>query len=112
MTPEQAKALAMPGEQRIRLDDHQCLSPGPETTCQYDEDRAVAWSEDRTLGLTLQHDQLLTQKSVFGNQLGLAARDVCQGPEHLIRLSRSEAVFGGSFKSRDNSVEHKAGVFV
>jgi hypothetical protein len=58
--------------------------------------------------LTLQHNQLLTQKGIFGNKLGLAAREICKGTEHQMRFGRLEALFGGSFGCIDNPAERLA----
>lgn len=97
VTPEQTEDLAMPTEQGIWFYDHQRLSPPAETTREQDE--------DRTRGLTLKHNQLLTQKGVFGDELGLAARDVCKRAKHEMRFSGLEVMFDGLPKCRDNTTE-------
>ncbi|MEO8395678.1 MAG: hypothetical protein ABI700_21970 [Chloroflexota bacterium] len=43
--------------------------------------------------MTLQHNQLLAKKRVFGNELGLAARDIYKGTAYQMRFGRPEALF-------------------
>jgi len=55
--------------------------------------------------LTLQHNQLLVKQGVFGNELGLAAREVCKGTAYPMWFGRPEALFDRSFKSNDNAAD-------
>lgn len=95
----------MPTKQRVWFDNHQRLSPSWETTREQDEESAVARSKYRTLSLTLQHDQLLAQKGVFHDQLGLTALDVCKHAADEVRFDRLEALLDGSLEHVENASE-------
>jgi hypothetical protein len=55
--------------------------------------------------LALEHDQLLAQKGVFRDQLGLAARDVRKRTEDELGLGWLEASFDFLFERCDNTTE-------
>lgn len=88
----------MPTEQRIGLDDQEGLFPVGDTTSEGQEPEAVALVEVRSFDLTLKNQELMTQESIFSEELratewqiakssdeqGAAGR-VGQGTEELIR---------------------------
>ena len=59
----------MPAQERVRLDNDQCLFPRAEPAGQQYQQSAVASGEFRPLCLPLQDDQLLAQKDVLEYQL-------------------------------------------
>jgi hypothetical protein len=56
----------------FRLDDDQRILPRLQLACQQHEQCPVTPGELRTLYLSLEHDQLLAQESVFQHQFRLA----------------------------------------
>ena len=79
--PQELKALTMPPQQRLWLNDEEGLFPGPHYACQQDQEYAVRLGTGRPFHLTTQDDQLLTQQGVFCHKLGLAPGKVDQRPQ-------------------------------
>jgi hypothetical protein len=55
----------VPTQYGVKLDDEQRLFPGAQPGGQEGEQGAVASGEDRALGLSFEHHQLLPQQSVL-----------------------------------------------
>jgi hypothetical protein len=58
--PEQAETRAVPTQERLGLDDQECLAPGPDAACQQDEERAIGVRDARPFRGASERDQLLT----------------------------------------------------
>src|SRR5215469_5341107 len=76
--PKELEAPSMPSQQRLWLNDTQGLLPGPNHSCQKDQQHAVRFGTDRSLHLSVQNDELLTQEGIFCAQFGLASGQVGQ----------------------------------
>ncbi len=76
ISPEETKALAMPVEEGAGFDDEEGFLPVFDATDEEDEPEAIGWREDGLFGLTVKDDELLTQESIFGDEVGSTAREV------------------------------------
>jgi hypothetical protein len=79
--PHPAEDLSMPAQKGVGLDNHQSRPPTWELAGDKDEKGPVSPGEGRSLHLTLEDDELLTQEQVFEHQLGPAACEI-QGDAH------------------------------
>ena len=77
--PDQAEQLAMPSEERIRLDDEEGLFPEGRRSGQQKKPESVSIAELRAFDLALQDDELVPEQSVLRNELGLAANRIPGG---------------------------------
>jgi len=78
----------MPAQQGLRLDDEQGLPPGTNPAGQQHQERAVRWRRNRARDAPAQHEQLLAQERVLGEQLRPAAHQVCPDPRRVCRHRR------------------------
>ena len=67
--PDKSKTVSVPAQQCLRLDEHERLCPGGNTGREEDQEETIESAEGRTVALSLEHDALLAQECVFGNQL-------------------------------------------
>jgi len=63
----------MPTQQGVRLDDEEGLSPELGAAGEEDQSKAIAIGELGSLHLALEHNELLSQHHILGNQVGAAA---------------------------------------
>ncbi len=70
----------MPTQEGIGLDEQQGLLPAADPARQEHQERAVDRGAARVLHASREHDQLLAQERILGNQVGLAADQVGQRP--------------------------------
>jgi hypothetical protein len=64
----------VPAQQRLGPDDERGLPPGADPAGEQHQERPVRWRHSRALDAPLQHEQLLAQERVLGEQLRPAAR--------------------------------------
>jgi hypothetical protein len=62
----------MPAQERIRLDNVDCLNPVFCASCQQDNPETVAIRQLRSFDLTAKDNQLLAKKSIFHQKVGSA----------------------------------------
>src|SRR3954447_21787175 len=91
----------MPAEYGLRLDDQQCLAPGPETAGEQDEERPIGRGAARALEAAPEDEELLTQEGMLGDEGGPTAREVGD-------RARRDAPFGGRRRS-DQALLERAG---
>ena len=70
----------MPAQERVGLHDQQGLPPATDAAGQEHQSRAVGGSAAGALHAPREHDQLLAQQGVLGDQVPLAAGEVGQRP--------------------------------
>ena len=70
--PISAKQVAAPAEQSVWLDNVQSLVPELSTRGQEDQSNAIASGELGPFYLTVEHNELLSQYCIFGNQVSAA----------------------------------------
>ena len=68
----------MPAQERLRLDDEQGLFPGPNHPCQKHQEDPIPSGIDRSLDLSPEDNQLLSEEGVFCHECGLAPGKVSQ----------------------------------
>ena len=64
-------------ELRLRLDDKECLFPGPNHSSEKQQAEPICLLAGRSFDLPIQDDELLPQQRVFDKQFGLAFGKVC-----------------------------------
>jgi len=74
--PEQAKALAMPAQHGLGLDDQQRLTPEANPTGQDDEERPINRGAARASDAALEYEELLAQQRILSDECGLAAHEI------------------------------------
>jgi hypothetical protein len=63
----------MPMQQGVRLDDEQGLLPELSAASQEDQSETIAIGELGSFHLALEHDELLSQHQILGDQISAAA---------------------------------------
>ena len=71
----------MPSQQGVRLNDHEGRLPGWEFAGDEDKQSPVTPGEGGAFDVSLEHDELLAQESVFEDQFRLGAGKVQDGVE-------------------------------
>jgi hypothetical protein len=71
----------MPAQDRLWLDDDQCLFPGPNQSREKHEEDPIPSGIDRSFDLSAQDNQLLSEERVFYHEFGLASGKVSQRPQ-------------------------------
>ena len=72
--PEEAPALAMPAQHRLRPDDEQRFPPVPHLARERDDERAIGARAVRPFAMAVELEELLAQQQILGYQLRFAAR--------------------------------------
>jgi hypothetical protein len=75
--PIESASLAMPAQKCLWLNDEQGLFPGPNGSCQKDQEHPVGPLEDRSFDVSAEDDQLLSEEGVFCHELGPASGKIC-----------------------------------
>jgi len=106
-SPERAEARVVPAQQRLRLDDEEGLPPGAGPAGEQHQERAIRRRRGRALDPTAQHDQLVAQEGVLGEQLRPATQQVGTSARRVRphRRPRPEAGAQGVPHSGNNSGE-------
>ena len=68
----------MPTQQSVGLDDVQGLSPELGAAGQQHQAKTVTIGQLRSFHLAVEHNELLAEHGVFGDEVGLAAGHICQ----------------------------------
>jgi len=68
----------MPTQQSIGLDDVQGLSPELGAAGQQHQAKTVTVGQLRSFHLAVEHNELLAEHGVFGDEVGFAAGHICQ----------------------------------
>ena len=71
--PIATKQIAMPTQQGVRLDDEESLLPELGAAGGEDEPNAVEVGELGSFHLAVEHNELLSQHHILGDQVGAAA---------------------------------------
>jgi hypothetical protein len=79
-SPERAEPRAAPAQQRVGLHDEEGVPPGADPPGQQDQERAVRRRDGRTPDAASQHDHLLAQHGVLGEQLRPTPQEIRAGP--------------------------------
>jgi hypothetical protein len=73
----------VPAQKRLGLDEHEHLLPVGSTGHEEHQEESIKAAERWTVDLSLKHDELLAQESIFSDQLGLSpgkiARETADG---------------------------------
>ena len=78
----------MPTEQRLGLEEVECVFPMSNAAGQQDEPETVGTREAGPLDLPMEDDQLLSEQGVLGPELGFAAEQVGSGGKRHRRAGR------------------------
>ncbi len=78
----------MPAEERVGLDDQHGFLPAVDTGSEEDEPETIGLRKDELLDLAIEDDALLAKQRVFGDEVGLATCEACDGTEHQL-ISKS-----------------------
>jgi hypothetical protein len=68
----------MPAQERIGLDNDQCVFPLPYSGRKHEEPEAIAAIQLGPLDLALQNAKLMTQQGILGNEICFGVNEVCQ----------------------------------
>ncbi len=71
--------MVMPTEERVGLEDEQRLFPVLDATGEEDEPETIGLRKCRPFDLAVEDDELLAEQSIFGDEIGFAAYEVCDG---------------------------------
>ncbi|MGO8951058.1 MAG: hypothetical protein ACLQUY_26070 [Ktedonobacterales bacterium] len=66
----------MPAEKGIRLNNEERLLPTADSSCEQDQEHAIALGTRWALDLTMEHDELLTEQGVFSDEIRLGAGQI------------------------------------
>jgi len=87
--PVPTEQLAMPAQERVRLDDQQGLLPGPDATGEQHQERPIGRCATRALDAAPQYEELAAQEGILGEEGGPTAHEVGE-------RARRNRRFGGS----------------
>ena len=97
--PEQPRALAMPAQKRIGLDEKDGFLPTPYRTGEEEEPEAIGWGEAWLVTLAVEHDELHAEEGVLSKELGVATSDI-EGRAEKGRIARRPGEPEGSVFQR------------
>ena len=80
--PIELEPLTMPTEERLWLNDEKRLLPGSNHPGQKHQDHPVRFGTGWSFHLSTKNNELLTEKSVFCHEFGLASSKVCRHSQH------------------------------
>jgi len=86
--PACSEARAMPAQQRLGLDEQQGPPPGADAARQQYQHRPIGARHDRARHAEAQHQRLLAQQGVLGEQLRPAPYHVSPGPDRMRQRQR------------------------
>ena len=66
----------MPADEGSRLHNEKRLLPTVDSSCEYDQEHAIALGTRGALHLTAKHDELLTEQGVFSDEIRLGAGQI------------------------------------
>lgn len=78
--PKQTKCFTMPTQQGFWLDKEEGLLPYPNCPCHEHKEESIYFRTCRSIPLTPEYDELLSQEGVFRYELRLASAKVCMAP--------------------------------
>ena len=73
----------MPAQQGVGSDEEQRLPPGADAAGEQHQERPIGPRYGRALDVAAQHDQLLAQERILGEQLRPSPQQVCPGPRRV-----------------------------
>ena len=91
----------MPAQSCLWLDDEERLFPGPNHSCQENEEQAIGFRAYWPFHLSPEDDELLAQEGIFGDELGLASAKIGEGGERQGGPER----FGPTSKARGEGIQ-------
>jgi hypothetical protein len=74
--PEYAEEFSMPSKDRLWLDQEERLFPGPNHPGQEHQKKPVRLPVNRSFGLSMKDDQLVSYQGVFRQQVGFASGQI------------------------------------
>ncbi len=86
--PERAETRAMSAQQGLGLDEEQGLPPGADAAREQHQERQIRPRHGHTLDAAAQHQQLLAQQGVLGEQLRPTPHQIGPGPGHMRHCQR------------------------
>ncbi len=102
--PKETEPLAMPMEERIRLDDNEGLFPPPNAIREEEQPEAVTAIETRAYDPALQNEELVSQQRIFREELRAAERQIgeCPDEQRSVNWNRAKAeeLIGGGKQKR------------
>ena len=91
----------MPAQSCLWLDDEERLFPGPNHSCQENEEQAIGFRAYWPFHLSPDDDEVLAQEGIFGDELGLASVKIGEGGERQGGPER----FGPTSKARGECMQ-------
>jgi hypothetical protein len=76
--PEKTKALTVPSQKRLGLDDQERLPPGSRRSCQKHEETSIPLGAHRSIALSTKDDKLLAKECIFGDKFGFRLDQIRQ----------------------------------
>lgn len=90
----------MPAQQRVGFEDEQRIFPVTDATGEKHEPEAVGLGKRGFFDVAVKDDQLLTKESIFGNEFGSIAGEVCDSAENNRMAGGLGEMQKGLFKRR------------
>jgi hypothetical protein len=72
----------MPAQERLRLNNEQGLLPCTRRSSEQNQDHPIRLCASRSLDVSAENNELLTEERVLGHEFGLASGKICDRPQH------------------------------
>jgi hypothetical protein len=91
--------FAMPEQERIGLDNEQCIFPILYAAGKHEQREAIAAIELGPFNLALQNAKLLAEQAILKNEFGFGVGEVCESPAYKRLGRRPQECAENLFKS-------------
>jgi hypothetical protein len=114
VVPVELESLAMPAQERLRLNNEERLLPCTRRSSEQDQDHPIRLCASRSFDVSAENNELLTEEGVLGHEFGLASEKICDRPHHErgsgrfcpvdeTAVERLKALFGQPLDESENT---------